>query len=104
MSKSRRRLVRVLNRGGRLRTAWTQKAKLVGDSIQAGSLCYITPWPHHGGYAEAPAGGLSYLASRSGKQSSIGFQPVSNVADGWFAFLFEDDDPDGLDAKSEAGW
>jgi hypothetical protein len=35
-------LVRVLPiRGGRFRTAWTQKAKLVGDSLQAGSLWYF---------------------------------------------------------------
>ena len=53
-----------------------EKSKLVGGSIQAGSLCYFTPLPSRGGYAEAPAGGFPYLARQSGEQSSIGFQPI----------------------------
>jgi hypothetical protein len=53
------------------------KASLAGaNKIQAGSLCYFTPLPSRGGYAEALAGGFPYLARQSGEQSSIGFQPV----------------------------
>jgi hypothetical protein len=43
--------------------------------------------PSRGGYAEPPAGGFPYLASQSGEQSRIGFQPVSSVDYGWLAFL-----------------
>jgi hypothetical protein len=62
------------------------KASLAGtNKIQAGSLCYFTPLPCRGGYAEALAGGFPYLARQSGEQSSIGFQPVSSVDYGWLA-------------------
>ena len=61
--------------------------KPVGDSIHGGSPYYFTPLPSRGGYAEALAGGFPNLASQSGEQSSIGFQPVSSVDYGWLAFI-----------------
>ena len=71
---------------------------------EAGSLCYFTPLPSRGGYAEALAGGFPYLASQSGEQSSIGFQPVSSVDYGWLAFLSGPPISDCLDEKIEVGW
>jgi hypothetical protein len=56
-----------------------EKSKSVGGSIQAGSLCYFTPLPSRGGYAQALPGGFPYLARQSAEQSSMGFQPVSSV-------------------------
>src|ERR1700722_15852288 len=37
------------------------KAKLVGNSIQAGSLCYFTPWPMESGYEKAFCRRISIL-------------------------------------------
>jgi hypothetical protein len=67
-------------------------------------LCYFTPLPSRGGYAEALAGGFPYLASQSGEQSSIGFQPVSSVDYGWLAFLSGPPISDCLNEKIEVGW
>ncbi len=79
-----------------------EKSKSVGGSIQAGSLCYFTPLPSRGGYAEALAGGFPYLARQSGEQSSIGFQPVSSVDYGWLAFLSGPTISACLDEKSKS--
>jgi hypothetical protein len=39
------------------------------------------------GYEKSVCRRIPYLARQSEKQSSIGFQPVPNVDDGWFAFV-----------------
>src|ERR1700675_3144798 len=88
-------------RGRRFRIVWMKKSKLVGGSIQAGSLCYFTPLPCRGGYAEALAGGFPYLASQSAEQSSIGSQPVSSVDYGWLAFLSGPPISDCLNEKAK---
>jgi hypothetical protein len=50
-----------------------------------------------GGASEA---GFPYLARPSEEQSSIGFQPVSNVDDGWFAFFARTVTADWLKSKA----
>ena len=53
------------------------KASLAGvNEIQAGSLCYFTPSRGCRGFAEIAPGCPLEIARHSGKQCSIGFQPV----------------------------
>ena len=53
------------------------KASLAGaNKIQAGSLCYFTPSRGCRGFAEIAPGCPPEIARHSGKQCSIGLQPV----------------------------
>jgi hypothetical protein len=45
-----------------------------------------------------------YLARQSEEQSSIGFQPVASVDDGWFAFLSRTMTSGFAEPKSKVGW
>jgi hypothetical protein len=56
----------------------SEKASLAGaNKIQAGSLCYFTPSRGCRGFVEIAPGCPRETARHSGKQCSIGFQPVS---------------------------